>query len=111
METLKISGGVAGAAGVALGTLLLVFQAIIKKNIFPKLAPRDASRLLRLIVIATWTVAVIGIGAWGYSQTSEKTGAPNFSATTSGGESPVVQGAQRDVNINYGSPQPLAPTK
>jgi hypothetical protein len=111
METLKISGEVAGAAGVALGTLLLVFQTVIRKNIFPKLAPHDASRLLRLIIIATWTVAVMGIGAWGYVQTSERTGAPYFSATTSGGESPVVQGARGDVNINYGSAQPSAPAR
>jgi hypothetical protein len=111
METLKLSGEVAGAAGVALGTLLLVFQELIRKNIFPKLTPRDASRLLRLIVVATWTVAVIGIGAWGYVQKSEGTGTQDSSVTTSGAESPVVQGVHGDVHINYGSPPPSGPAK
>jgi hypothetical protein len=63
---LEIVGQIAGIGGLALGVLLLVFRDIIRKNIFPKLPPAQAYRLLRLITGAVWSVAVIGIIAWVY---------------------------------------------
>jgi hypothetical protein len=51
----KIVGQVAGIGGLALGVFLLLFRDIIRKNIFPKLPPAEAYRLLRLI-----TVTVVG---------------------------------------------------
>ncbi|WP_192253571.1 hypothetical protein [Mesorhizobium silamurunense] len=64
---LKAVGQVAGIGGLALGVFLLLFREIIRKKIFPKLPPAEAYRLLRLIVIAVWSVAVVGIAAWVYS--------------------------------------------
>lgn len=63
-EVLKVVGQVAGIGGVALGVFLLLFRDIIRLKIFPELPPAEAYRLLRLITIAVWSVAVIGIGAW-----------------------------------------------
>jgi hypothetical protein len=63
-EVLKTVGQIAGIGGLALGVFLLLFRDIIRKNIFPKLPAPEAYRLLRLITVAVWSIAVIGIGAW-----------------------------------------------
>jgi hypothetical protein len=65
-DILKTVGQVAGIGGLALGVLLVIFRDIIRKNIFPKLPPAEAYRLLRLITVAVWSVAIVGIGAWVY---------------------------------------------
>jgi hypothetical protein len=67
---LKIAGQVAGIGGLALGVFLLLFREIIRKNIFPKLPPAEAYRLLRLITVAVWSVAIVGIAAWVYTSQS-----------------------------------------
>jgi hypothetical protein len=65
-EILKTVGQIAGIGGLALGVLLIVFRDIIRKNIFPRLPAAEAYRLLRLITVAVWTVAIVGIIAWVY---------------------------------------------
>jgi hypothetical protein len=65
-EVLKTVGQIAGIGGLALGVLLIVFRDIIRKRIFPKLPPAEAYRLLRLITVAVWSVAIVGIIAWVY---------------------------------------------
>lgn len=77
-EILKVVGQVAGIGGLALGVLLLVFREIIRKKIFPKLPPDHAYRLLRLITVAVWSVAIVGIVAWVYAgQGSAKAASAN----------------------------------
>jgi len=49
---------------LALGIFFLLFREVIRKSIFPTLKKDDAYRLLRLIAVLIWSVAVIGIGAW-----------------------------------------------
>lgn len=66
-DVLKVVGQIAGIGGLALGVFLLLFRDIIRKNIFPKLPPAEAYRLLRLITIAVWSVAIAGIVAWVYT--------------------------------------------
>jgi hypothetical protein len=68
METkiLQIVGQVAGIGGIALGILLILFREIIRKNIFPNLTKEQAYKLLRLIVILVWTVALAGLVCWVY---------------------------------------------
>src|SRR3954452_11426105 len=65
-QVLRTVGQVAGIGGLALGVFLLLFRDIIRKNIFPKLPPAEAYRLLRLITGAVWSVALAGIAAWVY---------------------------------------------
>jgi hypothetical protein len=67
-EILKTVCQAAGIGGVALVVFYLLFREIIRKSIFPKLPPEDAYRLLRLIIGAIWSVAVIGIAAWAVTQ-------------------------------------------
>jgi hypothetical protein len=66
-EVLKIVGQIAGIGGLALGVFLLLFREIIRKNIFPSLPADQAYRLLRLITLAVWSIAVVGIVAWVYT--------------------------------------------
>jgi hypothetical protein len=65
-EILKTIGQIAGIGGLALGVLLIVFRDIVRKKIFPTLPPAEAYRLLRLITVAVWSVAIVGIVAWVY---------------------------------------------
>jgi len=71
-EILKIVGQVAGIGGLALGVCLLLFRDVIRKNIFPNLNRQQGYRLLLLIVVLTWTIALAGLGAWVYVRTLEK---------------------------------------
>jgi len=62
---LKTMGQIAGIGGLSLGVLLFVLRDIIRKRIFPKFkSEKLAYRLLRLIVVVVWSVAIIGIAAW-----------------------------------------------
>ena len=65
-ELLKVVGQIAGIGGLALGVFLLLFREVIRKKIFPMLPPIQAYRLLRMIIIAVWSVAIVGIAAWVY---------------------------------------------
>ena len=67
-EVLKTVGQIAGSGGLALGGFLLLFREIIRKQIFPMLAKKDAYRLLRLISFLIFFVAILGIGAWVFTE-------------------------------------------
>ena len=98
---LKIVGQVAGIGGLALGVLLLLCRDIIRKNIFPKLPPAEAYRLLRLITLAVWSVAVIGIAAWVYtSQAGQPLHDGSVIQHTNGTNSPAQNGNGNKVIIN-----------
>jgi hypothetical protein len=77
LETLKVFGQIAGLAGLSLGVVLILFREIIRKKIFPDLTREHAYRLLRLIVVLVWSIAVIGIGSWSYSN-NHQTPAPKL---------------------------------
>jgi hypothetical protein len=103
-ELLKTLGQVLGIGGLALGIFFLLFREVIRKSIFPTLKKDDAYRLLRLISVLIWSVAVIGIGAWIWGDRK----APANSVTTTGPQSPVVQDTKGDVRIDFNAP-PAAP--
>lgn len=71
---IKVVAQVAGIGGIALGVLLLVFRDIIRRDIFSILPRRESYKLLRLIIILVWTVALVGIGAWVYTSTTQVKG-------------------------------------
>jgi len=98
---LKTLGQILGIGGLALGIFFLLFREVIRKSIFPTLKKDDAYRLLRLIAVLIWSVAVIGIGAWVWGD--RKLAAS--SVTTTGPESPVIQGTKGDVRIDFNAPQ------
>jgi len=64
VQILRVLGQIAGIGGIALGVLLLVFRDFLKKSVFAKLTKDQSFRLLRLLLILTWSVAMVGIVAW-----------------------------------------------
>jgi hypothetical protein len=69
---LAVFGKAAGIGGLALGVLLLIFRSIIRKNIFPKLSNEHAFRLIRLILVFTFLISSLGIGAWVYASVGSR---------------------------------------
>lgn len=61
-------GQVAGIGGIALGVFLLIFRDVIRKNIFPNLTRQQAYNIIRLVLAMTFLIAVLGIGAWVWSE-------------------------------------------
>lgn len=68
MELIKTFGMIAGIGGLALGVLLIIFREIIRKKIFPQLTKQQSYKLIRLMVIFVFIVAVVGIIAWVYAK-------------------------------------------
>ena len=71
-ELLKIAGQIAGIGGIAIGALIILFRDIIRKNIFPGLVKQQAYRLLILIVVLVWSVAIAGIAAWVFVNSNQR---------------------------------------
>ena len=91
-ELLKVVGQVAGIGGLGLGVLFLLYRDIIRKNIFPRLPAAEAYRLLRLITVAVWSIAVFGIVAWIFSglTTGATAGSGGIAISGSVNNSPVI---------------------
>ena len=70
---MKVVGQIAGIGGVSLGVFLLLFRDIIRKIISPQLTKEQGFRLLVLISILVWSVALAGIGAWMWSNAISST--------------------------------------
>jgi|SRR5215470_6374273 len=98
-DLLKTLGQILGIGGLALGVFFLLFRELIRKSIFPMLKKDDAYKLLRLISVLVWSVAVIGVAAWIWG---DRTAAAR-SAVTTGNQSPVIQDTQGNVRIDFDS--------
>jgi hypothetical protein len=71
-DILETAAQVAGIGGLALGVLLILFREVIRKKIFPNLSKEQAYRLLRMIVVLVFVVAIVGILAWVYIETVDR---------------------------------------
>lgn len=60
----KIAGVVAGIGGIALATVILIFREVIRKEIFPQLTKHQAYNLLNRIIVLTFVIGALGIGAY-----------------------------------------------
>jgi hypothetical protein len=72
MEFISEWGKIAGISGLVLGVFLILFQSIIRKNIFPKLDRKQAQRIIIIILIMIWTFGIIVIYLY-YSNEGEET--------------------------------------
>jgi hypothetical protein len=101
---LETMGKAAGIGGLALGVFLLVFRDVLLKGTLSKLSGKDSFRLLRLVTILTFVVAVAGLGAWGWAETRDARGSAAIEAgrdvsagsdlSVSGGARPAVRAGQ-----------------
>jgi hypothetical protein len=60
----KIAGVVAGIGGIAIATVVLIFREVIRKEIFPRLTKHQAYNLLNRIIVLTFVIGALGIGAY-----------------------------------------------
>ena len=93
-EVLKTVGQIAGIGGLALGVFLLLFRDIVRKSIFPQLTKQDAYRLLRLISVLVFLVAIAGLGAWAWG--ARESGGDRISGPG------VINRGTIDGNLNLG---------
>ena len=100
-DLLKTLGQILGIGGLALGVFFLLFREVIRKSIFPTLKKDDAYRLLRLITVLIWSIAVIGIAAWFWGDRA----AAARSVVTTGSQSPVIQDTKGNVEIEFNRSQ------
>lgn len=104
-ELLETLGKIAGIGGIALGVGLIVFREVIRKSVLGALSKDDAYRLVRLVAVFSWTIALAGMGAWAWVETSSnndlRTDDPSIA--TEGAQSPVVTGTGGNVQINIGT--------
>ena len=107
-EILEALGQIAGIGGIALGVLLLVFRDVVRKAIFPRLTPDHGYRLLRLIIVSVWSVAVLGLGAWIWTDV-QCDGAERIA--TRGAQSPIVTCTQGRVIIRIGGDAAVGTTE
>jgi len=68
LGVLETVGKVAGVGGLALVVMMFVFRDMIRRRIFPMLAPAQAYRLLRLIVVCVSTISLAGLAAWAWTE-------------------------------------------
>jgi hypothetical protein len=100
-ELLKALGEALGIGGLALGVFFLLFREVIRKSIFPTLRKPDAYRLLRLVSVLVWLVAIGGIAAWVWGARTATTS----SIVTTGPQSPIVKDTRGNVRMEFnGSP-------
>lgn len=95
-QILKVVGQIAGIGGLALGVLLLLYRELIRKDIFPTLRPMQAYRIIRLLLILVWTIALAGLAAWVY------TAVANRSDSTATARLTKLQEEQREITAVLG---------
>jgi len=66
-EILEVFGKIAGIGGLSLGVMLIIFRDFLAKKIFPTLSKDQAYKLLRLLLLLTWSIAIIGIFSYLYN--------------------------------------------
>ena len=66
IEALESLGKIAGIAGISIGALVLIFNSVIRKKIFPGLTKEQGYTIIRMMIIAASLLAVLGLAAWIY---------------------------------------------
>lgn len=64
---LESLGQVAGIGGITLGVFLLLFRKLLETIEVPGLTKAHWFKVIITFMILVWSVAILGIGAWGYS--------------------------------------------
>lgn len=77
IDLISVLAKVAAPAGLAIGAFLYVMRDIVAKNIFPSLTKERAYRVILIIIIASWSIALTSIGAWVYVTTYQVEPAPS----------------------------------
>ena len=93
----KTVGQIAGIGGIALVALLLLYRDIISQRIFPQLTKEQSYRLIRLIAILVFLIALSGLGGWVWIEMRPAPPPPNPTPISTTGIGGVAAG--NDVNV------------
>jgi len=63
-ETLKTLGQIAGIGGLCVGMVILVFKRVITARFLSRLTPDQSFKLLMLMTVGVFLVALVGVGGW-----------------------------------------------
>ncbi len=64
---LESLGQIAGIGGIALGVFLLLFRKLLETIAVPGLTKAHWFKVIITFMVLVWSVAILGIAAWGYS--------------------------------------------
>jgi hypothetical protein len=106
-EMLETLGKIAGIGGICVGVALIVFHKVISESILGTMGREHAYRLVLLVTVCVWTIALAGIGAWVLTEAPGNNGesADKPSIKTQGAQSPVVKDTKGSVNVSIGEPK------
>ncbi len=99
---LKAVGAAAGIGGIALGVFLLVAREIVRKKIFPQLPKDEAYKLLRLVIVLCFVVALGGIGAWAVTKAPQSSTADVEAGRDIRARDITVEGAGQGGGVSAG---------
>jgi hypothetical protein len=92
----KVVGVVAGIGGIALAVVVYIFREVIRKEIFPQLTKEQAYKLLNRIIVLTFVIGVLGIGA--YIVTAKRDGEVDRNQNSNGSQIPTPSPAKADLS-------------
>lgn len=92
----KIAGVVAGIGGIALATVVLIFREVIRKEIFPQLTKHQAYNLLNRIIVLTFVIGALGIGA--YIVTAKWNGGVESNQNSNSYQTPTTTPVKADLS-------------
>lgn len=105
-DILRTVGQVAGLGGLALGILLLLYRDVIRLKVFRRLSADQSFRVIVLLLVLVWSVALAGLGGWAWLEAMEKQARRNASLPGDqepGNEIERVQGQLRPIYFAAGS--------
>jgi hypothetical protein len=95
-DLFKIVGVVAGIGGIALASVVYIFREVIRKEIFPQLTKEQAYKLLNRIIVLTFVIGVLGIGA--YLVIAGLNREINSNKNINGGQTPTPSPVKADLS-------------
>jgi hypothetical protein len=101
LSGLERLGRVAGLAGISVGAVVLLLNALI--GTIPDVPPDQRADLVRLLAILSFGIGIVGIVAWFASRR-----VAGGTVATAGLQSPAIQ-AKRNVDIDYAGDAPARP--
>lgn len=63
-EVFETVGKIAGLGGLCVGLVLFVFRDLIARVVFPRLSVEYAYKTIRLFIVATSVIAIVGMLLW-----------------------------------------------
>lgn len=97
IELLQSLAKAAGIGGIALGVLLLVIKYILAKAQPSGLSRTQTSALLNRTLLAAWSVAILGMGAWALETMLVNRPPPGIEATRGVATGGDIKGSQISI--------------